>query len=236
MLSDGEKGQLISIWIIAGDKKGEIPHNAKVLQKVCGLDEMPDINKFIELGFLEIINLPDDATLTPPCQPDDAPEKRREEESRVEESRGEKEKAVCAEVEKTSTPKHGEDPLLNFPLVGGKWFPVFKRDVEQWQDTFQGVNVLEDLKKCRQWNIDNPKNRKTERGIRGHISAWLGRTQDRSRPKPTTVLRSGLSPREKRMAFLDKEQERIEQGVKDGSIDLGFGEGGVGAAVLPLPE
>lgn len=58
-LSDSEKGQLVSIWILAADKKGEIPDCAKTIQKMCMLDKEPNINKFIELGFM-----------TSTCQPD----------------------------------------------------------------------------------------------------------------------------------------------------------------------
>ena len=51
-LSDAEKGHLISIWILSADKSGEIPDNPKVIQKMCALDNCPNVNKFIELGFL----------------------------------------------------------------------------------------------------------------------------------------------------------------------------------------
>jgi hypothetical protein len=37
LLSDKEKGQLVSIWIIAADKGGSIPANAKILMKICQL-------------------------------------------------------------------------------------------------------------------------------------------------------------------------------------------------------
>lgn len=51
-LTDSEKGQLVSIWLIAADKGGKIPGDANILRKVCQLDNPPNINKFIELGFL----------------------------------------------------------------------------------------------------------------------------------------------------------------------------------------
>jgi uncharacterized phage protein (TIGR02220 family) len=53
LLSDSEKGQLVSIWILAADKKGVIPANGKIIQKMCQLDSQPNISKFIELGFLQ---------------------------------------------------------------------------------------------------------------------------------------------------------------------------------------
>ncbi len=51
-LSDGEKGQLISIWILAADKKGYISNDPQVVQKMTMLDAPPNLNKFISLGFL----------------------------------------------------------------------------------------------------------------------------------------------------------------------------------------
>ena len=83
VLSDAEKGQLISLWIVAADKGGQLPDDAKVLRKICQLDDAPDIEKFKELGFIEATCNPDDAKVTPKCQPDDAPEESRGEESRV---------------------------------------------------------------------------------------------------------------------------------------------------------
>ncbi len=46
-LSDAEKGQLVSIWLVAADKGGEVPADANILRKVCQLDEPPNINKFM---------------------------------------------------------------------------------------------------------------------------------------------------------------------------------------------
>lgn len=62
-LSDAEKGQLVSIWITAADKNGEITADKNIIKKMCMLDNAPDINKFIQLGFL-----------TKERQPHDAPE------------------------------------------------------------------------------------------------------------------------------------------------------------------
>ena len=53
-LSDAEKGQLVSIWILAADKNGQIPDDLKVLKKLAHLDSTPNINKFKDLGFIKI--------------------------------------------------------------------------------------------------------------------------------------------------------------------------------------
>lgn len=84
-LTDAEKGQLISLWLVAADKGGKIPSDPKILRKVCGLDDEPNINKFIELGFVVSECQPNDNQMATDNQPDDAPEESREEESREEE-------------------------------------------------------------------------------------------------------------------------------------------------------
>ena len=83
-LSDAEKGQLVSIWITAADKKGRFSSDAKVLQKMCGLDDPPNISKLKALGFIATIGRQDDVTMTPECLPDDAPETETETETDIE--------------------------------------------------------------------------------------------------------------------------------------------------------
>jgi hypothetical protein len=53
-LSDAEKGQMVSIWIIAADKGGYISKDPVVIKKICQLDSTPDIEKFIELQLLDV--------------------------------------------------------------------------------------------------------------------------------------------------------------------------------------
>ena len=76
-LSDSEKGQLVSIWILAADKSGEIPENPLMIQRMAMLDTKPNINKFIELGFITSDCQPLDNQETTTCPQLDAPEKRR---------------------------------------------------------------------------------------------------------------------------------------------------------------
>jgi len=51
-LTDSEKGQLVSIWVLAADKSGEIPDDITIIQRMCGLENEPNISKFIELEFI----------------------------------------------------------------------------------------------------------------------------------------------------------------------------------------
>ncbi len=99
-LSDSEKGQLVSIWIVAADKNGEIPSDPTLLMKICMLDKKPNVNKFIELGLMSTTCQPPANHKKISCQPSDAPEQSRVEErqSRVEteERRGEQSKETMS--------------------------------------------------------------------------------------------------------------------------------------------
>ncbi len=64
-LSDAERGQLISIWLLAADQNGDVPADPVLLGKLCFMSDTPDVNKFIDLGFL-------DAKVTPKRRQRDA--------------------------------------------------------------------------------------------------------------------------------------------------------------------
>ena len=85
-MTDAEKGQLVSIWIVGADKNGHLPDDPRILMKICQLDDLPNINKFIDLKFIESTGSQYDANMTPTGSQHDAPDKIREEESRVERS------------------------------------------------------------------------------------------------------------------------------------------------------
>jgi hypothetical protein len=88
-----------------------------------------------------------------------------------------KDKNTCPEPEKKQA---AEPPVLEIPLIKKDGsFLVYQADIDQWKDTYPGIDVLQTLKHIKQWNLDNPTKRKTKGGIRKHISIWLGREQDR---------------------------------------------------------
>jgi len=91
----------------------------------------------------------------------------------------------CSETDQPPS----EPPVLTIPLIprDGE-YAIFQKDIDGWSDTFPGVDVLAELKKCRQWNLDEPRRRKTRQGIRKHISGWLGRSQNRGSPRKPQVL------------------------------------------------
>ena len=70
-----------------------------------------------------------------------------------------------------------------FPLAKkGEEYPVTQKDVDEWREAYPGIDVMQGLRNCLQWNRDNPTRRKTKGGIRKHISGWLAREQNRGGP------------------------------------------------------
>lgn len=104
----------------------------------------------------------------------------------------------------------GPEPVLKFPLVRKKpdgepeQFLAMQEDVDGWQDSYPGIDALMELRKCRQWNIDNPTNRKTSRGIRKHINGWLARAQNKA-PRVSPARAMPLHPkRDQQEELMDK--------------------------------
>ena len=93
-------------------------------------------------------------------------------------------KPSYSELEKSSDSEPNEIPLFKILLIkkDGE-FLIFQKDVDQWQETFPGVDVLQQLREIKLWNFNNPTKRKTRNGIRRHISSWMSREQDRGRGK-----------------------------------------------------
>jgi hypothetical protein len=91
----------------------------------------------------------------------------------------------CPDPKKEGSELVAVEPVLRIPLnLKDTFFDVMQEDVDQWQEAFQGIDVVVELRKCQQWNISHREKRKTIRGIRGHIVAWLGRAQDSSGSLP----------------------------------------------------
>ena len=52
-LTDAERGQVLQIWLLAADHDGQVPDNPEQLKVLANMQKCPDLNKLIELGFLE---------------------------------------------------------------------------------------------------------------------------------------------------------------------------------------
>jgi hypothetical protein len=75
-LTDAERGQLVSMWLLGADKHGELPDQTSI-KKLCFMSSSFNINKFIDLGFLV-------ANVSPSCRQLDHLEENRIEKNRRE--------------------------------------------------------------------------------------------------------------------------------------------------------
>ena len=84
-----------------------------------------------------------------------------------------------------------DDIFIQIPLNTGSEHPVTYRQVAEWQSLYPAIDVHQSLRNIRGWNIANPKNRKTARGVTAHITSWLTRDQDKAPRNGASYARRG---------------------------------------------
>ena len=139
------------------------------------------------------------------------------------------------QAEQEAKPGNHDQPdlaIMTFPLAKkGETFPVTQSDIDEWGESFPGIDLLQELRHCLQWNRDNPTRRKTKAGVRRHITSWLAKAQDRARGQPAKVSSGGIR-RTANQQYMHELGEFLE------AID-GTDEGGhrprIGATPAPLP-
>lgn len=89
---------------------------------------------------------------------------------------------VCSELlSQDSVGADSGDPVfLTIQTNQGEEYPVTEGMVKSWQETFPAVDVKAHLRRMKTWSMDNPKQRKTSKGMRSFISRWLSREQDKA--------------------------------------------------------
>lgn len=92
--------------------------------------------------------------------------------------------------------------VTSIPVVGknGGEAPVTQADVDEWQALFPALDVTQELRNIRAWNLANPSRRKTLEGYKKHIVTWLtkeqnkgGRPQQRGNPVQGAKLERTIS-------------------------------------------
>ena len=143
------------------------------------------------------------------------------------------------QVEQKAKPGNHDQPdlaIMTFPLAKkGETFPVTQSDIDEWGESFPGIDLLQELRHCLQWSRDNPTRRKTRAGIRRHITSWLAKAQDRARA-PTSASPGQGWQTVRRTA---SQQYMHEVGELLEAIENAFDENGcgqrVGATAPALP-
>lgn len=78
---------------------------------------------------------------------------------------------TCAEKPKTVS----SAPTI--PLDDGTEYEVPEDLFAELAAAYPDISVLEQLHRCRAWNLSNPKKRKTRAGVKRHLNEWLSRAQ-----------------------------------------------------------
>ncbi len=62
-------------------------------------------------------------------------------------------------------------------------YPITQTDIDEWQELYPNVNILQELRKMKGWCDSNPTKRKTSRGIKRFVNSWLAKEQDKGGTK-----------------------------------------------------
>jgi hypothetical protein len=93
------------------------------------------------------------------------------------------EHAICTELHLTKNLDEGGDlqrRAITIPLNNNCEFEIFSDQIEQWTKLYPAVDVAQELRNIRGWNLANPNRRKTKSGILKHINSWLAKAQNNS--------------------------------------------------------
>lgn len=90
-----------------------------------------------------------------------------------------------------------EAPVLTIPLNDKSEYPISQSDIDEWQELYPAVDVVQELRSMRGWSNANPEKRKTKKGVKRFINAWLAREQNRgsgTRDRPKSGINRADSP------------------------------------------
>lgn len=90
------------------------------------------------------------------------------------------------EPKPASAPPAPSPVVASIPVVGkgGGEAPVTQADIDEWQSLFPAVDVPQEIRNIRAWNLANPSKRKTMEGYKKHIVTWLTKEQNKGGRQP----------------------------------------------------
>ena len=93
----------------------------------------------------------------------------------------EQDKAFCSEPAPLDS-EPDVPPVMLFPVAAKDHpgWPLYQSKIDEYRQSFPGVNLEAQLRKARQWCIDNPAKRKTPGGMLRFLNTWLSKAQDES--------------------------------------------------------
>lgn len=69
----------------------------------------------------------------------------------------------------------GKDHAGFMPTKGGGQCEITRTQVSQWESTYPHLDIVDQIKRAKQWLIDNPSRGKTARGMAKYLGGWLAR-------------------------------------------------------------
>lgn len=80
----------------------------------------------------------------------------------------------CAESASDSTP-----PVIELILNDKSLYLITQEDIDEWQELYPAVDIMQQLRNMKGWLNSNPAKRKTRKGIKRFINSWLSKEQDK---------------------------------------------------------
>lgn len=96
------------------------------------------------------------------------------------------------------------EAVITLPLNTGKEHPVTQGEIEQWQDLYPAVDVLQALRSMRGWLLGNKTRRKTKNGIGRFIQHWLAKEQDNGRTRASPFTPGTTHDETKTVFYVEK--------------------------------
>lgn len=79
------------------------------------------------------------------------------------------------------TSNEAEPVIIEIPTNrNGEYYPVTQKMVDDWQELYPNVNILQELRKAKGWSLSNPAKRKTFKGMSRFLNSWFSREQDKN--------------------------------------------------------
>lgn len=85
-------------------------------------------------------------------------------------------------IENNACAEQPETIVCTLLLNDGTEYQISDVYINQMQQLFPNVDVWQQMLKMKAWCINNPRRRKTRRGITAFINSWLSKEQDRGGP------------------------------------------------------
>ena len=81
--------------------------------------------------------------------------------------------SMCKTLSKSKNLQNKDLPPVTL-ITGKEWRPS-EKELLQWSTSYPDANLASELRRIEEWLQKHPDRRKTERGMRAFVKAWLDR-------------------------------------------------------------